>query len=101
MNRECGNGGSKKWIEINLLVRVVSVVVVVVFVVVVVVVIIVVVVVVVIVVVVVVVFLSLLMLLLALLLSSSILQTINYDTISQKLQIWLKKYIEQMRSLME
>ena len=96
MNRECGNGGSKKWIEINLLVRVVSVVVVVVFVVVVVVVIIVVVVVVVIVVVVVVVFLSLLSSSL-----SSILQTINYDTISQKLQIWLKKYIEQMRSLME
>ena len=75
MNRECGNGGSKKWIEINLLVRVVSVVVVVVFVVVVVV----------IVVVVVVVFLSLLSSSL-----SSILQTINYDTISQKLQIWLK-----------
>ena len=96
MNRECGNGGSKKWIEINLLVRVVSVVVVVVFVVVVVVVIIVVGVVVVIVVVVVVVFLSLLSSSL-----SSILQTINYDTISQKLQIWLKKYIEQMRSLME
>ena len=82
MNRECGNGGSKKWIEINLLVRVVSVVVVVVFVVVVVVVIIVVVVVVVIVVV------------------------VNFANNKlrhnfAKASDLVEKYIEQMRSLME